>query len=493
MKRYLLSISILALFGCTAAGQSSDPLAIDVDHSESLELTIYGDGRALVEDNRRLSFKGGEQVIELPGVSSAILPQSVTVISSGMEIIEQNFDFDLLTPAKLMEKAVGQTVDIVKTNPATGEETIERAKVLSVNNGVVIQVGDRIEVLRDDNIPTRVVFPKVPENLRASPTLSLKVDSRLPGIRDANMTYLSSGISWESDYVAVFNEADKRMGLQGWATIDNKTSTSFHDAKLSVVAGYIGKDNQQQYYGSSYNTQYYQFWNESRNFMRNRNRVNQGQRRGGIEAGTAERIGDNYLYPLPGLTTLASKQKKQISFVDADSVRAEKVYELRHWGFNSQNNPLNVDSRIAFSNSKAGGMGEALPAGTVRVYMEDKNGKAQFIGEDAIGHIAAGSDISIKIGEAFDITVKPTLRKSETISKRVTDFDMTYELRNASRKTATVHVFQNLPRAYWCDYKVLSESLDGVEKNDSTRTWAVDVASEDETTLDFKVRETCRW
>ncbi len=493
MKRYLLSISILALLGCTAAGQSSDPLATDVDQSENLALTIYGDGRALIEDNRRLSFKGGEQVIELPGVSSAILPQSVTVIASGMEIIEQNFDFDLLTPAKLMEKAVGQTVDIVKTNPATGKETVERAKVLSVNNGVVIQVGDRIEVLRDDNIPTRVVFPKVPENLRASPTLSLRVNSRLPGNRDANMTYLSSGLSWDADYVAVFNEGDKRMGLQGWATIDNKTSTSFHDAKLSVVAGYIGKDSQ-QYYGSQYNTQYYQFWNESRNYLRNRNRsVNKGQRGGGIEAGTAERIGDNYLYPLPGLTTLASKQKKQISFIDADGVKAEKVYELYNWGFNSQNNPLNVDSRIAFSNSKAGGMGEALPAGTVRVYMEDKRGKAQFIGEDAIGHIAGGSDISIKIGEAFDITVKPTLRKSENISKRVRDFDMTYEVRNASKKAATVHVFQSLPRAYWCDYKVLAESLDGTEKNDSTRTWGVNVPSEDETTLDFKVRETCPW
>ena len=283
------------------------------------------------------------------------------------------------------------------------------------------------------------------------------------------------------------------MGLQGWATIDNKTSTSFHDAKLSVVAGYIGKDTQ-QYYGSNYNTQYYQFWNESRNYARNRNRnVNQGQRRGGIEAGTAERIGDNYLYPLPGLTTLASKQKKQISFVDADSVKAQKVYELRHWGFQSQSNPLNVDSRIAFSNTKAGGMGEALPAGTVRVYMEDKRGKAQFIGEDAIGHIAAGSDISIKIGEAFDITVKPTLRKSENISKRVREFDMTYELRNASKKDAVVHVFQNLPRAYWCDYKVLLESQDGIEKNDSTRSWGVNVPSEGETVLDFKVRETCPW
>ncbi len=478
MKRIFIALTMTGVLGCSANSQTSDPLSMDENHSDELSLTIYGDGRALIEDNRRLSFTSGEQVIELPGVSSAILPQSVTVKASGMEILEQNFDFDLLTPAKLMEKAVGQYVEIVKTNPASGEETRERAKVLSVNNGVVIQVGDRIEVLRDDNIPTRVVFPKVPENLRASPTLSLRVDSSLPGNRDANMTYISSGLTWKSDYVAVFNEADKRMSLQGWATIDNTTNTTFHNADLSVVAGHVGNANNR----NNYNNPYY-----------NQNRgINRGQRRGGIEAGSAERIGDNYLYPLPGKTTLASKQKKQISFVDADNVKAVKVYEYYNWNFQTNNNPVNVDSRIAFSNSTAGGMGEALPAGTVRVYMQDKNGKAQFVGEDGIGHIAAGSDISMKIGEAFDITVKPTLVKSTNVSRRVTDFEMEYEVRNASKKQVAVRVFQSMP-ARWCDYEMLNENIDHVQKNDSTKLWTVTVPSEGENKLKYKIRQSCPW
>lgn len=459
-------VSTIAILYLAAGAQANDPADAHPDSSKALALTIYGDGRALVEDVRDLSFSNGEQVIELPGVSSAILPQSVTVKANNMEIIEQNFDFDLLTPAKLMEKAVGEFVQIVKTNPATGMEERETAKVLSVNNGVVIQVGDRIEVLRDDNIPTRVVFPKVPENLRASPTLSLRVDAGA-GTREANMTYISSGLTWKSDYVVLFNEAAKQMSLQGWATIDNTTNTTFHDAELSVVAGYVGTGNNNRY----------------------NNRNNYGQRRGGIEAGSAERIGDNYLYPLPGKTTLASKQKKQISFVDADAIAAEKVYEYYVGGFNSINNPQNVETRIAFSNSSAAGMGEALPAGTVRVYAEDSKGKAQFIGENTIGHIAAGSDISMKIGNAFDITVKPTLVKSKKISNYISENEMLMEVRNASKKAVKVNIHQSLG-GYWNEYEVLEESIPSSRKNASTLVWTVDVPSEGETNLTFKIRET---
>ena len=476
VKKLLRTTSILGLGLLLAAplASANDPADSEPDVSKQLSLTIYGDSRALIEDVRDLRFSGGEEVIALPGVSSAILPQSVTINAANMEILEQNFDFDLLTPQKLMEKAVGQYVELVKINPATGEEIKETAKVLSVNNGVVIQMGDRIEVLRDDRIPTRVIFPKVPENLRASPTLSLRVDAS-GGTREANMTYISSGLTWKSDYVVVFDEPGKTMSLQGWATIDNTTNTTFHDAEISVVAGQVSKaNNRNNRYGNQ---------NYGQNY---------GQRRGGIEAGSAERIGDNYIYSLPGETTLSSKQKKQISFVNADAIVAEKVYEYYSRGFSSQNNPQNVESRIAFSNSTAAGMGEALPAGTVRVYTEDKNGKAQFIGENNIGHIAAGSDISMKIGNAFDITVKPTLINSKKVTNFVTEYEMLMELRNASRKDVKVNIHQSLG-AYWYDYDILEESAPSREKNDSTLVWTIDVPSEGETNLTFKLRETRPW
>ena len=484
--------SIIALSLSVLGGLAFGPIAVAADEtspSDKLTLTIYGDGRALVEDERTVSFGFGDQVIALPGVSSAILPQSVTVKSTQMEILEQNFDFDLLTPAKLMEKAVGQFVEIVRINPATGREEKQRAKILSVNNGVVMQIGTKIEVLRDDKVPTRVIFPEVPDNLKASPTLSLRVDSKLSGRRGLDLSYLTSGINWSADYVAMFDEDSKKMDLQGWATLENLTQTSFDDAQLSVIAGYVGKANNNYYNNNG--GPYWQLYNQSRNQLRNRinqQRNQNNQRQAGNESRPQERVGDSLIYRLPHKTSLAANQKKQITIVDAVNVKAEKSYEFYNWGFRSLNTPVNVDSRIKFSNSRAGGLGEALPSGTVRVYTKDKNDKAQFIGEEAIAHIAGGSDMSLKIGEAFDITVKPTLVKSTNVSKKVTDFEMKYELKNASDKAVDVSIFQSLS-GYWYDYEFLKESQRGENKNDASRVWEIRIPSEGTAELKYKVRQ----
>ena len=343
-----------------------------------LELTIYGDGRTLIDDTRQVNYRSGIQSVILPGVSSAILPQSVTIRSDDIEILEQNFDFDLLTPAKLMEKAVGEYVELVRINPATGTEETRRAKVLSVNDGTVIEVGGRIEVLRADQVPTRVIFPKVPENLRAEPTLSLKLDTNRPGSRELGLSYLTSGINWNADYVMSFNEATNRMDLQGWATLENLTQTQFDNADLSVIAGYVGTLGNQHYYGNNQNqSEYFSFYYQQRNqLIQKRNlRLQQNrnvQRIGGTEASPQERVGDNLIYRLPQKTTLAAKQKKQIALVKADNVPANKAYEFYQSGFSSANQPRSVDSRISFSNSRAAGLGEALPAGIIRVYTRDK-------------------------------------------------------------------------------------------------------------------------
>lgn len=443
-------------------------LALSVTASaDELSMTIYGNNQTLVEDVRAIDFDAGEQVIVLPGVSSQIQSPTVSLNAGNMEIIEQNFDFDLLSPAKLMEKAVGQYVRIVRTNPATGVETREKVKVLSVNNGVVIQNGTKIEVLRDDNIPTRVVFDEVPVGLKARPTLSVTVDSALASRRDATLTYLTRGISWRGDYVAVFDEAAGHMSLQGWATINNQTETGFEEAELSVVAGHIGGGNSNRY-------------NRGNNY-------NSPQRGGGTQPGTAERIGDNYIYPLPGKTTLASRQSKQISFLDADRVQAVKSYEFYPGGMNTMNAPKGVDSRIAFSNSAETGMGEAMPAGTVRVYAKDKAGRAQFIGENTVPHMAAGSDISMKIGSAFDITVQSTIVRQRKVSNSVTETEMKYAVRNAKPEAVIVKIFVPV-QPYYYKYEMLSESLPSVETNAYMRVWSVDVPANSSEDLTFKMR-----
>ena len=165
----------------------------------------------------------------------------MTLAGDGVGIVEQNFDFDLLSPQALMQKAVGETITLVRTNPATGAETRERARVLAANGGVVLQIGERIEVLRDDGLPVRVIFDRVPENLRARPTLSVTVQSERAGRRPVTLTYLTPGLGWSADYVALFDETAGRMDVQGWITLTNNSGTPYVNANTLLVAGAVGE------------------------------------------------------------------------------------------------------------------------------------------------------------------------------------------------------------------------------------------------------------
>ena len=463
------TLSLLVFSSSLAVGTAA--------HADELSLTIYNNSRALVSDSRDITFKSGDQTIELPGVSSMIQPATATFVADGLSINEQNFDFDLLSPEKMMEKAVGSYVEIIRTNPGTGRETRERAKVLSVNNGVVIQIGQKIEVLRDDNIPTRVIFDSVPTNLRANPTLSVNVNSDRGGTRNANLTYLTGGLDWRADYVAVFDEEAGKMDLQGWATLTNNTKTTFEDADVAVIAGTVAQANQ---YG------------RNNNYNRGYNPKLGNLRGAGTEQSGQERVGDNYLYPLPGKITVKSSQTKQVGIVDAQGVDAKKIYEYRANGFNNMGNPQSADVRIAFSNARAAGLGTALPSGIFRVYTKDKSGRSQFIGEDSIGHIPGGSAMALKIGDAFDVKVKGQVASNRETGRRTREIEMSYTVTNATDTPTTVFIRQTIGSGY-NEATILSESVQSTREDAYTALWPVKVGAEGETTLRFKVRQKSRW
>ena len=174
MRALALGVAVLLAAGVALAADQP-PLQQD------LTVTVYNNNLALVQDIRHLEVPAGRTRLEFKDVSAAIRPETVALTGKGLSVVEQNFDYDLLTPAKMMEKAVGHQIQVIRTNPATGAQTPETATVLSVNDGVVLKIGTRIEVLRDDGIPTRVVFASIPENLRAQPTLSVTVDAANAG------------------------------------------------------------------------------------------------------------------------------------------------------------------------------------------------------------------------------------------------------------------------------------------------------------------------
>jgi hypothetical protein len=443
--------AVLATACALAALQSVMPAA--TAQEKSLAITIYADDLALVQDKRPVDITGGRQRIEFAGVSAQIRPETVSLSANGISIVEQNFDFDLLTPAKLMEKAVGSVVTIVRVNPATGEETTEQAEVLATNNGVVLKIGERIEVLRDDGLPVRVIFDRVPENLRSRPTLSVTVDGDRRGSRPATLSYLTSGLGWRADYVALFDDATSKIDVQGWVTLTNSSGTTYDNAETTLVAGSPMRAGQ-------YNDNFY-------------DRPRRPQLvAAGTETGDRERLGDFYLYPLAERTTIANMQTKQVSFLDVHGVPAKHGYEFRNDWMATEEEPQSARTVYRFATGSAEGLGDQLPAGVLRFYMRDKQGDPQFIGESTIDHTPMGSTLSVSTGDAFDVKVKPVVEKREREGLRRWRTTMKYTLTNATPRAVTVTLQQD---GLWGDTRIQSETLRSTRPNADMAEWQVNV------------------
>lgn len=415
-------------------------------------VTIYTNDVALVQDVRTLPLANGRVRQTFPDVSASIRPETVSLAVADATIVEQNFDYDLLTPSSLMEKAVGETITLLRTNPATGAETRERARVLAVNGGVVLQIGDHIEVLRDDGLPVRAIFDKVPESLRARPTLSVTLVSTRAGARPATLSYLSRGLGWSADYVALFDEPSGRIDVQGWVTLRNTSGTTFTDARTLLVAGEVnGEDDNQSY--------------------RPTPRGTRRMTRAGTETAAREQLGDFYLYPLPARTTIADKQTKQVSFLDVKGAAASAGYAFRNDWLGTSNEPSSASSVLRFANSGAAGLGDALPAGTVRVYVRDARGQPQFTGENRIDHTPQGSQISLVTGDAFDVKVHPVVESRIKVGALRWRTTMRYTLTNAKPRAVTVELVQ--AGLDWSDTRISAESSKSERRDADQAVWQV--------------------
>lgn len=485
MRSTVLPAAILAM--AWAGNLSAGPEQGDVS------VTIYNNDQALVQDIRKVDLPQGRSRQEFPDVSAQIRPETVTLSGDGIGIVEQNFDYDLLSPDALMDKAVGQSVTLLRTNPATGAETRERATVLAANGGVVLRIGERIEVLRDDGLPVRVVFDAIPPNLRAKPTLSVTLDSQRAGLRPLTLSYLTPGLGWKADYVALYDEAGGKIDVQGWITLSNTSGTAFANARTILVAGEVGPIQPPK-------------------VTRRETARGPAGNKPGTESAPGEKLGDLHIYPLDARTTIANAQTKQVSFLDAAGVPAQKGYEYRNSWLATSDEAVSASSILKFSNAKAGGIGAALPAGIVRVYMRDSRKQAQYIGESAIPHTPGGSSLALRTGEAFDVKVQPVVEERGTITAsewekaerwKVTYKDgataegfaerpktyyrtrMRYIVTNARAVPVVVDVIQGGLNSWWWwrDLRVTEESVKGVQESADERRWEVPVPANGKTEL----------
>jgi len=471
MVRTVSKAALLLLFVFPvvhAAGEKSTSL----QDQREVAVTIYNESLALVKDARKIRLDRGEAALAWRDVSARIRPETALLRNvdhpKTLSLIEQNFDFDLLTPQKLLEKYVGQKVTVIKTNPATGAETREEATVLATNNGVVLRFADRIET----GVPGRLAFGSVPENLRDRPTLVIRLNSARAADDTLELSYLTQGLSWRADYVAELSPQDDRIDLNAWVTLTNESGATYNNAKLQLVAGDV-------------------------------NRVREELR--GVAATFAlkkaeaapvaeEGLFEYHLYSVGRPTTIADNQTKQVALLSAGGVPVFKEFLLRGADYYYRasvgeiGQKLKVGVFVEFEN-KGGGLGIPLPKGIVRVYKKDSAGNAQFVGEDRIDHTPKNETVRLKLGDAFDVTADKKQTAFEKIagtSRYNYIFEAAFEIviKNAKTEPVTVKVMEPIPG----DWQILSESLPHLKATSNTAVWKVPVAAGGKTTLTYKVR-----
>ncbi len=470
---HLLVAGLVTLPHASLAAPRDEKISTATDQKE-VAVTIYNDNLALVKDARRVRLDRDFNKLAWREVSAQMRPETAQLRNltapNGFRLQEQNFDFDLLTPEKLLEKYQGKEVTVIRTHPTTGADSRETATVLSTHGGAVLKFADRIET----GVPGRLAFSGVPDNLRDKPTLVMSLINPVAGDQNLELSYLTSGLSWRADYVAELNEADDRLDLNGWVTLTNQSGAAYPNAKLQLVAGDVNRVRKQQ--------------------AMPRGMVAMAAKMADAAEMKEESLFEYHLYTLQRPTTLSENQTKQVALMSASSVPTAKEFLLEgasHYysgQYGDIGQKIKVGVFVEFQN-KGTGLGIPLPKGVIRVYKKDALGNAQFVGEDQIDHTPKNESIRMKLGEAFDLTAdkkQTDFQKLAGTGRYNYVFETAYQIviKNAKTDAVTVTVREPMPG----DWTMVSESLPHTKAASGVAEWAVKVPAEGKTTLMYRVR-----
>ena len=470
MQRSVLSVGVFLVAGMVQAAEPVRDVTSSAADREAVAVTVYNDDLALVKERRRVDLPAGLARLSLREVAAQMRPETAllrAVSGHPLNLVEQNFDFDLLTPEKLLEKYVGREVTVIRSHPTTGEDRRERATVLAAGQAgytnTVLRFPDRIET----GVPGRLAFDSVPSNLRDRPTLSILLEAG-GGKQAVELSYLTGGVSWKADYVANLAADGKNLDLNGWVTLTNRSGAGFDNTTLQLVAGTVNRVRapEQRLYA-----------------MQAPSPVAKAA------GATQEALMDYHLYSFERPTSIADNQTKQLALLSASAVPLRREYVLagNDWYYRERyaapGQKLKPAVFIEFDN-KGGQLGKPMPAGIVRVYAKDSKGAAQFVGEDRIPHTAKNEKLKLRLGEAFDITAERVQTSYRKIADNVIESAWRIELRNAKDEAVSVKVQEPMPG----DWEIVQESQKHSKESARLASWSVALAAGGTTVLEYAVR-----
>jgi len=482
------AIAATAVFPWQTCAQQTSPRGV--------QLTVYNQNFGLVKDHRTVALKQGMNTVTIDDVAALIQPETVHFSSltapGAVQILEQNYQYDLLDPQSVINKSVGKRVVIrdpekgttisgTLLNPVSwemagswqqqgGDRNARGVSpvslVIKTDQGVVLNATGQIELM------------ELPEGLVSKPRLVWQLDCAKAAAHDAEISYLTQGLNWSADYVAVAGANDDSLDLQGWVTLTNSSGASFRNATLQLVAGDVRRVQTTE------------------------------MARGGVALYAAakdmseqfreEKFFDYHLYTLQRPTDVLDRETKQVSLLGAEGVKAERKYYydgLRNaWWWRSSgwrpgeqydtSDYKKVNVTIEFKNSKESGLGMPLPKGTVRVYKKDNAGKLQFVGEDAIDHTPVDEKLKLYVGDAFDVVGEHKRTQFTRVSDQVTEEAFEITLRNHKDSAVRVTVVEHVTG----DWQVLEQSHKWEKVDASTLNFPMDVPAKGETVVKYKIR-----
>ncbi|HXM49428.1 MAG TPA: DUF4139 domain-containing protein [Pyrinomonadaceae bacterium] len=472
--KILFAVALGCITANAALGQVSEQTTTARDR-QSVNITVYNSNLGLVRETRRLTLPQGQVALRFADVTAQIRPETVHLSSlttpASLRILEQNYQYDLLNPAKLLDKFVGKEITLVLRHYQNNTETFEpvQATLLSNNGGQVWRINGQI-VINPTNI-SEMRFPDLPKNLVATPTLVWDLENRQSGSQTVEASYLTAGMNWRADYVLVVNADDTKGDLQGWVTLTNNSGATFEDARLQLVAGDVNRVSEERNYALAGAMQ-----------RKATDSVSEFQEQGFFEY---------HLYTLQRPTSIRDNETKQVSLLEAAGFDVKKEFVLngQHYYYTNYNNPgqpikEKVGVYVQFRNAQQNKLGMPLPAGTIRLYKKDDKGNQQFIGEDKIDHTPKDEDVRVKVGDAFDIVAERKQTDYKVIARNV--YEYAYEIKIRNHKDGPITVVVNEPIGG--DWEMLSSTFEAKKTAAFAAQFNVPVGKDSEATLSYRVR-----
>lgn len=455
-----------------AAGQDTTTL----DDQVELAVTVYNSDLALVRDVRNLQLRPGTLDLKFMDIAATVNPATVHFRSlsepAGLHVLEQNYEYDLLEPEKLLRKYVGRDVTLVRMRQVDGETREEevKARLLSFNTGPVWRIGNEVVTgYHADHIR----FPELPGNLHSRPTLVWTLQNEGGGRHRVEASYLAKSLAWNADYVLTVGRDDKAADVDGWVTLQNGSGTTFRNARLHLVAGELNRVRER--------------------FAAEAASDRLQARVAGAQPMTQEAFSEYHLYSVPRSTTINNAETKQIRMLSGTRVPVLKRYVVNGQSFYYQNRaqpgaPIKdvVQVFYEFKNAEKGGLGVPMPAGVVRVYQSDTRGGMHFVGEDRIGHTPKDETLKIKIGNAFDVVCERNQKDFQKIAQSTYEMEYAITLRNHKADPIVVEVNEPISGTW----QMVRSSHEWTKSAAWAAQFNVPVAAGASTELRYKVRVT---